>query len=175
MKLYGLTVLLSTLAVASFSSCDDDDKSDDKTPTQTNVPEAVVNTFTKQYPEAKNVSWDSKKTGYYVAEFDRQYNVEVEAWYKKTNGTWAMTSTDYGVDLFLVPAPIDVAFTKSEYSTWEIENVTYYEYPDSAKNFYLYEVEKKGQPDAAVVIYDDGTTRSIASWNDADITPDTQI
>ncbi|MDE7411473.1 MAG: PepSY-like domain-containing protein [Paramuribaculum sp.] len=175
MKFHKFTLLLSCIALLSFSACDDDDNTENTVKPASNVPEAVVNTFTKQYPDAKNVKWETDKTGYYVAEFDGLYGTEIEAWYKTSDGSWAMTSSDYGVDDFLFPAPISVAFNKTAYATWNIKDITYYEYPDANKSFYLYEVTKSGQPDAAVMIYNDGTSRDISPWTDPDITPDTNL
>lgn len=172
MKFRKFTLMLSCIAMLSTFACDD---KDDSVNPVSNVPESVVNAFTKQYPNAKDVKWETKKTGYYKAEFDGLYGTEIEAWYKTSDGSWAMTSSDYGVDDFLFPAPISVAFNKTAFATWNIEDITYYEYPDAAKSFYLYEVTKKGQPDTAVLIYNDGTSRDISPWTDIDITPGTTL
>lgn len=169
-KLYYLFTLL--FAISIFTACDDDDSANNKI----DVPEAVTNAFQAKYPDVavNSVEW-AMKSGYYVAEYHTTANMrEVEAWFA-TDGTWRMTETDNGKDLFLVPTAVSTAFSKSDYATWTIDDIDYYEYPDATKNFYLIEVEKAGQPDTALYFAIDGSLLKTTPADNLTITPDTQM
>lgn len=169
LKLYYL--LIAVLGLVTFAGCNDDDENLAPRP---NAPEAVLNAFNAKYPDAKDVKWETKGA-YYVADFKTTASlVEIDAWYK-ADGTWAMTESDYGKDLFMVPTAINQAFNASQYATWTIDDISYYEYPDATKSFYLIEVEKVGQTDMQLYFKPDGTSIKNVADNGVDITPDTVI
>lgn len=170
LKLYYLAI--ATIGFLTLGSCDDDSSNP---PVQT-TPEAVVKGFQNKYPDVdtQTVKWEKKGT-YYVAEYKKVANMEdVEAWFTAT-GEWKMTETDFGKDLFLLPPAINVGFNKTDYSSWTIDDIDLYEYPDESRNFYLFEVEKAGQPTTNLFFKTDGTLIKAAPDTDADITPDTVI
>lgn len=175
MKQKLLYLLLFTLGLTTFSACSDDDD-DNVTPPVANVPEAVTNAFKTKYPDVNisQVKWEYKGN-YIVAEYKTTANMkDVDAWFSKS-GEWKMTETDFGKDLFLIPTELNVAFNKSDYALWTIDDISLYEYPDQTKDFYMFEVEKAGQQDMAVYFKTDGTLIKAAVDTDTEITPDTSI
>ncbi|MCM1293301.1 MAG: PepSY-like domain-containing protein [Bacteroides sp.] len=175
MKFKFLSLLIATIGLVSFAACSDDD--DDNTIDPANVPTQVLSAFKAKYPnvDINKVHWETKGQ-YTVADYDQVGTLEdVEAWFKTSTGTWAMTETDYGKDLFLIPADINKAFAQSEYSYWTVDEIYLYEYPDNANNFYLFEVEKTGQQDMAVYFDTTGKLIKAVVDNNIDITPDTAL
>lgn len=175
MKLKLFYLLIAIFGLTSFFACSDDDD-DNKLP-QVNIPEAVSNAFKTKYPgvDINTVKWETKGK-YMVGDFKQVNNMEeVEAWFDATKGDWAMTETDYGKDIFLIPTEINLAFNKTEYAQWTIDDIKYYEYPDTTKNFYMIEVEKAGQQDMDLYFKPDGTSIKNVASTGVDITPDTVI
>ena len=166
MKKNLLFLFVALAGLFSFASCSDDD--DDKG--LSSVPAKVEQALSDRFPDAKNVKWE-KKGAYIVADF-YELRLDKEAWFTHA-GEWKMTETDYGKDLFYLPADVEGAFAAGEYGTWTVDDVTYYERPD--KNFYLIEVEKPGHRDMDLYYNADGTMIKAVADNDADITPDTVI
>lgn len=125
-----------------FTACTDDD--DDKAPVD--VPAAVETSFVQKYPDATTTEW-SVKGGFYVADFHWKANqVEVEAWFTSA-GEWFLSDNDYGRNVMFLPGDVNTAFAASAYGSWTIDDIHYYEYSDSTKDFYFIEVDKKGQPE----------------------------
>lgn len=180
MKLKFFYLLVAIFGLSSFvSSCNDDD--DDKTTTyqnETGVPTVVTKAFAAQYPEIDRTTVDWNQNGeYYVAEFKTTANMkDVNAWFT-TSGTWSMSSTDLGKNLFLVSAEVNQTLMKEGYTSWTMDEITYYEYPagGSNQNFYLFEVEKTGETNTNVYIADDGTLLKTTTGEVAEITPTTVI
>ncbi len=162
----GIALLLVT---AAFTSC----SSDKDEPATSYVPEAVRDAFRQKYPDARQVDWDSRAT-YYIAEFKQKSGAGTEVWYT-SDAAWAMTVTDCGKDLFLLPADINEAFVKSPYGFgWTIDDIDFYE--RTANSFYIFEVEKTGQPDTNVYFSSDGTyLKAVAADTDPDILPGTPL
>ncbi len=164
---------LTAVAVTSLASCSDDD--DNNTPNGPYVPQACLEKFAQQYPDAKNVKWEIKAP-YFVAEFHSNNNLEeTESWYK-ADGTWAMSETDYGADLFMIPTAVNLAFNQTEYAQWPIDDIKYYQYPAGNSDFYLIEVKDTDpKPDMQLYFKPDGTLIKTTPDSGADITPDTVI
>ncbi len=175
MKLKLFYLLIAIFGLTNITACSDDDDNN-KPAVNPNIPEAVAQAFKDKYPDVdqSKVQWETKGI-YTVAEFKTLDNQnDVEAWFTKA-GEWKMTENDYGKDLFMIPTVINEAFVKSEYGTWQIDDISYYEYPTESSNFYLIEVEKTGQPDTQLYFKTDGTTIKTTTDTNVDITPDTQV
>lgn len=173
MKLKLFYLAIATIGLISLSACDDDDSPN---PPAQNIPEAVVKGFQTKYPDVdpKIVEWEQNGV-YYIAEYKKLSNMEdVEAWFT-TAGEWKMTETDFGKNLFLLPTLINEAFNKTDYNSWTIDDIKLYEYPDESRNFYLFEVEKAGQPTTNLFFKPDGTLIKTAPDTGTDINPDTVI
>lgn len=170
-KIYYSLILILSLGVTT--ACSDDDSPTDNS---VKVPDAVMTSFQTKYPDIApaSVKWDLKGS-YYVADYKTTANMrEVEAWFSP-DGTWRMTETDNGRDLFLLPTDINTAFNNSDYALWTIDDIEYYEYPDATNNFYLFEVEKTGETDTALYFSTAGTLIKTTPSANLDITPDTVI
>ncbi|MCM1348172.1 MAG: hypothetical protein NC338_02060 [Firmicutes bacterium] len=173
-KLLFLTLALFSL---SFVACDDDDDNDVR-PSQ--VPQTCLDAFQSMYPNVKNPEWE-RVGQYYTAEWKEGNGLrDVEAWFRTTpdaSGSWAMTQTDYGKDLFLVPTELNVAFNKTEYSTAVIDDIDLYEYPDSTRDIYVIEVTPRGERQDVLLVFraSDCTYLKAVPDNDIDITPDTVL
>lgn len=144
-------VIFGAFSATTLTSCSDDD---DDNNTNATVPEAFVNSLKAKYPDAVNVKWETK-ANYRVAEFKRVSTEEYDVWFNADDAKWAMTEIDYGKDLFLLPTLINKAFEQSEYSTWAIDDISLYQRVND--EFYVFEVEKTGQPDKCVLFNTDGT------------------
>ncbi|MDE6854036.1 MAG: PepSY-like domain-containing protein [Muribaculaceae bacterium] len=154
---------------AAITSC----SSDKDEPAPSYIPETVRDAFQQKFPDATNVDWDTKSS-YYIAEFKHIDGAETEVWYT-SEADWAMTVTDYGKDLFLLPANINEAFAKSPYGFgWTIDDIDLYE--RASDSFYIFEVERSGQPDTNVYFDSDGTyLKAVESDADTDILPTTPL
>lgn len=165
MKKNLLFMFVALLGIFSFASCSDDDDNNPGT-----IPSGVEQAMQTQFPNATNIKWE-KKGVYLVADFDES-RLDKEAWFTR-DGEWKMTETDYGKDLFYLPADVEKAFATGEYGTWTVDDVKLYERSD--KTFYLFEVEKAGQRDMELYYNIDGTVIKAVPDTDVDITPDTVI
>lgn len=162
--------MLSLLFIAvgfSMQSCSDDDD-DDNSSVQTEY----VNALKALYPDATNVKWEINK-GYRVAEFTKKF-VSYDVWFDQ-KATLAMTELDYGRDLFLVPDnAVTTAWSTGDYATWTLDEIKHYK--QLSNEFYVFEVEKAGQPDMDLYYDVNGTLlKSIASESAPEIYPDTAI
>ncbi len=162
-------LFLGILGLATVTGCSDDDS----TPTPS-APEKCVQALKAKYPDASDVKWE--KSGiYYVADFKKLNKTEeAEAWFTP-EGVWSMTETDYGKNLFLLPTSVNDAFNKTEYAGSTIDDINFYEYPDTTKDFYLIEVERTGTSDMGLYFKTDGTLIKTAPDSGIAITPETVI
>lgn len=127
-KLFLLGALLC--GTVAFTACNDDD--DHYTPG-----DKVVNEFNTKYPQAKNVTWETK-AGYNVADFfDGDY--ETEAWFNE-QGLWVMTETD--IPYAALPAAVKQSFETSLYKDWRVDDVDKLERSDTDGPVYVIEVEQ---------------------------------
>lgn len=169
LKRFGMAAVIGAAVLVPatvLSSCGDDD--DDKV--TGSVPEAFTKALQAKFPEAKNVEWE-RKGNYYVAEFTHNFQ-ETDVWFGD-GAQWAMTVTDYGKNLFFLPPEVEASFAESEYGYWTVDDVDFYERTD--RNFYVIEVEKKGQPDTDLFYQPDGARIKAITHSTQDITPVTPI
>lgn len=166
----GLKTILSLLMLfagmsVAFIACNDDDD-------HVAVPDEFKSALLQKYPDVKHVDWE-RKGEYRVAEFTKAA-VEHDIWFD-SNAKLVMTELDYGKDLFLVPDnAVSAAFPKSEYGTWQIDDIKHYIQLDN--EFYVFEVEKAGQPDMDVYFSVSGEMlKAVKSDGNPDIRPDTVI
>ena len=163
MKKKIMFMLLAFFGAFAIQSCDDND--DPKT-----VSEAFVEALKQKYPDAKNVKWETKSQ-YMVAEFDHNFQ-ETDVWFDR-DANWCMAPTDYGKNLFLVPGVVGDAFANGKYGTWTLDDIDFYERQDI--EFYVFEVEKKGETDMDIYYATDGTLIKAIPHSEADIYPTTPI
>ena len=89
-------------------------------------PVIVQDSLRSIYPKVKTVGWTTDAI-YYVATF--QYNgFSTKVWFT-TKGHWVMKQTDWQV-MDEVPDAVYHTFTFGPYSTDEVLDVTYVEFPD---------------------------------------------
>lgn len=157
---------LGLMMAVSAASCSDDD--DELTPSQ--VPAAVTKTFNEMFPNTKKVEWE-QYSPYFVADFDLN-TFDTEAWFTP-DGTWAMTETDYGSLVTMLPIEMQTTFNASKYADWIVDDVQLYQ--RVADTFSLIEVETDGIPDVGVFIGQDGTILNVVQGDDFNITPTTIV
>ena len=88
-------------------------------------PVIVQDSLRSIYPKVKTVGWTTDAT-YYVATF--QYNgFSTKVWFT-TKGHWVMKQTDWQT-MDQVPMPVYHTFTFGPYSTDQVDDVTYVEFP----------------------------------------------
>lgn len=148
------------------TSCSDDN---DDVPTA-DVPAAVTKSFKEMFPNASNVEWE-RYSPYYVADFYVN-TFDTDAWFSP-DGTWAMTETDYGSLVTMLPIEMQNTFNSSEYADWIVDDVQLYE--RQADTFSLIEVETSGMPDVGVFIGSDGSILNVVQGDDFNITPTTIV
>lgn len=89
------------------------------------APTIVQNAFKKLYPSVEVVGWSTDRT-YYVAGFQHNgFNMKV--WFD-TKGNWQMKQTDWQ-NLDEVPMAVYHTFTFGNYSSDNVLDVTYVEFP----------------------------------------------
>lgn len=130
LKIY---IFLLAISAWGLQSCDNNDDDD-----SVRVPIELQNAFSAQYPNIKNVIWESK-LGYYVAKFHDGY--ETDAWFTP-EGVWLRTETD--IPYTALPNPVKTTFEASEYASWRREDIDKLEAPD-VETVYIIEVEKQNQ------------------------------
>lgn len=151
------------LGTMFFTSCDNDDDL-----RVSDIPSAVVDSFVSKFPDVGRTEWE-KKGGYVVAEF-WQSGLEVQAWYG-ADGQWLMTEYDLGIDLSALPQAVQDALQNGQYGTWYVDDIDRFERP--ADEFYLIDVEKKGQEDRNLYFAPDGRLlKDEADRGDDDVRPD---
>lgn len=160
-------LMLAVGMTMTFVACSDDD--DDNI----DVSGAFTTALKQAYPNAKNVEWE-KKGVYRVAEFEQNF-VDYDIWFDHS-AKIVMSVFDYGKDLFLVPDnAVNAAFAESEYGTvWQLDDIKHYK--QLTNEFYVFEVEKNGQPDMDVYYNVAGELiKAVQSDKTPDILPETQI
>ncbi len=161
-----LLFLMSVLVAATaFVAC-----SDDKDDPDYKVDPAFVKALSDRYPTAYSVDWD-REGAWFVAEFNVDRD-RMEAWFD-SDARWAMTRTELNRNLLSVPTAVANAFASGDYSTWQIDDIDYYEKPQ--REFFVIEVENPGQADMDLFYNTDGTLIKAVPSTDADITPATVI
>ena len=89
------------------------------------APTIVQDSLKVLYPSVQTVGW-STDSNYYVAGFQHEgFNTKV--WFD-TKGNWTMKQTDWQV-MDEVPTPVWHTFTFGPYSTDEVNDVTFVEFP----------------------------------------------
>ncbi len=155
------------VAMMGFAtSCSDDD--DDVPAGQ--IPAAVTKSFQEMFPNASKVEWE-RYSPYYVADFDLN-TFDTDAWFSP-DGSWAMTETDYGSLVSMLPIQMQNAFNNSTYNDWIVDDVQLYE--RVADTFSLIEVETEGMPETGVFISSDGSILNVVQGDDFNITPTTIV
>ena len=89
------------------------------------APEAVRDSLKSLYPKVKTVGWEADGS-YYVAGF-QDNGFDMRVWFDGKGG-WLMKQTDWET-MDEVPAAVFNAFSFSPYSTAEVEDVTWVEFP----------------------------------------------
>lgn len=92
------------------------------------APAHVQVAFKKMYPKAVDVDW-SQKGDYYVGDF-MMNGFEKDVW-MNANAQWVMTETDWGT-LDQVSPNVYNAFSMGQYSAWQVDDVTFVEFPKSS-------------------------------------------
>ncbi len=90
------------------------------------IPAAVTQAFKEKFPEAGNVEWKDKLTGF-EASFVLE-EVKYQATFN-TKGEWKQTETSVAEDE--IPAEVQEGFDRSKYKEWEIKSVSLLETGDS--------------------------------------------
>lgn len=111
-----------------------------------NIPENVILEFNAKYPNATNVTWNTKDT-YAVANFylnsNRTDGLESNntAWFSLT-GHWNMTETE--ISYQQLPEAIKAAFEASSYANWRIDDtIDKLQRSDNNETLYIIEVSQK--------------------------------
>jgi len=126
-KLIALTVIVIATALVA-TSCQKDN--------MWNVDQNVLDTFKSQFPNAKQVTWETKGI-YYVADF-KDNKVEKVAWYTR-DAQWLMIEEDENFNA--LPQAVQDAFNSSAYAGWRIDDIDFIIRPN-VETVYVIEVEQ---------------------------------
>lgn len=143
-KLLPLCALLTGM-LCTLSSCNNEDQPG-ILPGNGNVPEAILEQFKKQFPDAKNVTWENQADGYYTASFTTDDNPQSHntAWFNG-HGHWDMTN--YEIPFTTVPQAVKEAFEASDYgqsgSGWRVDDEVDVLERNGNETLYVIEVQKR--------------------------------
>ena len=91
------------------------------------VPQQIRDSLQSLYPHVETIAWKTDQT-YYVAEFQSD-GFDTKVWLD-TKGNWVMKQTDWQT-MDQVPISVYHTFTFGPYSTDQVDDVTYVEFPRS--------------------------------------------
>lgn len=168
MKLFNTLIAIATFAIAAtaVTSCEKD-TTDEIFP----VAQSFTDALQKEFPNAKNVTWELKQQ-YKVAEFEEDYKV-YEVWLDPS-ATLKMTEVNYGKSFTMIPdSNVEKTFASTMYAGWSLNNVTSYSRDNDT--FYVIEVAKTGHQDMDVFISEYGDLIKVANHTRDIITPSTRI
>ena len=116
MKKFLILIAAATLSIAAVSC------QKHETGETGRIPENILKSFSKMYPEASDVNWATKGQ-YAVANFTLPQTMggSNNAWYEKSNGNWDMTEMDIRYED--LPEAVRNAFESSEYGQWRVDDV----------------------------------------------------
>ncbi len=144
---FSIMAIICLIFAGVMSSCSDDDNKNK----QMTTPEAQK-AFDLQYPNAKNTKWEMKN-GYYVAEFNDDGYISIDAWYNAA-GEWFLSEFD--MDYNALPTAVKTTFSNTPYGTWKVDDVDLIHRP-SFMNLYIIEADEPNtENDVEVYISEDG-------------------
>lgn len=169
MKKTFLLLTLAVLGMLTFQSCSNDDE-DDVNPNQ--VPELIKDSLSDMFPgiNSSYVKWEKEKN-YYIANFyENNGRVETEVYFTQ-KGDWAMTESDLGTDLSLLPGEVYNGFLGTNFSSfpWMVDDIEYFDMPN--QTFYIIEVEGNNLQDTYLFFGPDGSLINTVTNNIPDIYP----
>ena len=140
MKHLLMSFLVGTMIL--LSACSDEDG-----PKTNEIPDRVLEAFNSQYPDATNVSWETRDE-YAVASFTievRSTTTEGRsmAWYRMSDARWSMS--DFDIPYNQLPQAVKTSFEASEYAQapWhrddDVDVITRHGYDET---IYVIDVEK---------------------------------
>lgn len=141
-KLFPLCALLTGMFF-TLASC-----SNDEQPApggNDNPPQDIVEQFNSQFPDAQGVTWETKASGYYTANFTTSEYPQgnTTAWFSN-QGQWDMTH--YETDFQSLPEAIRTAFAQSSYgqsgSGWQTDREVDVLQRNGNETLYVIEVKK---------------------------------
>jgi len=100
------------------------------------VPATVTEAFKSKYPNASNVEWKDKLSGF-VAVFD-QNNSHLEARFNN-KAVWQYTEEKVGEST--LPAAVKDGYDKSKWADWKLEGVTKIDLPGDKVQYRLHVVK----------------------------------
>lgn len=112
---------------------DDDNDSENYLPTT--MPEAVSADVAKRFPDGRIIETDMERFGYEVDIIDGRRHYELKY---DLQGAWL--STECEVAISEVPEVVRQALAGSDYGSWEIEDIDFFQTP--AGDYYAFELEQ---------------------------------
>ena len=143
-KLLPLCALLTGMC-CTLASCSNDTPNDNP-PGSGEVPEAIIEEFNSQFPDATDVTWSNAGDGYYTASFTTHDNPQGNntAWFSG-HGHWDMSS--YEISFQALPQTVREAFNASDYgqegSGWRVDDEVDVLERNGNETLYIIEVKKQ--------------------------------
>lgn len=89
------------------------------------IPAAVTEAFKQKYPDASDVEWKDKITG-----FRADFKMNGESYEAKFSNKGEWQQTEKAIDAGDLPSAVNDGLDKSKYSEWEVSSVAHIEYKD---------------------------------------------
>ncbi len=128
---------------------------------KTEIPKAVKEAFSKKYPTAEKVKWDTEENGEEATEENDEEEYEVKFKLKgnkttakfKTDGSWLETETNIkNADL---PQAVKTAVT-AQFAGYELDEAELVETPELAKAYEVKLKDKKNDAEVKALFSEDG-------------------
>ena len=129
-----------------------------------NVPTLVQDSLKVLYPSVRTIGW-SIEQGYYVAGF-RHNGFDMKVWFNN-KGNWVMKQTDWQV-MDEVPEAVWHTFTFGPYSTDEVLDVTFVEFPRMKSQIVVHLGEDNAETEYQLFYLTDGeliNARNVTNMN----------
>lgn len=117
-----------------------------------NVPTAIQDSLKVLYPSVQAVGWSTDQA-YYVAGF-RYNGFDMKVWFNN-KGNWVMKQTDWQV-MDEVPEAVYHTFTFGPYSTDEVLDVTFVEFPQKKSQVVIHLGEDNAETEYQLFFQTDG-------------------
>jgi hypothetical protein len=94
------------------------------------IPAEVTSSFTAKYPQATEVEWRDKLTG-----FTASFNIDGTDYAATFSNKGEWENTEQGFDQQHLPKAVQDGFEKSKYADWDVNQVTKIEMPNDVLQY----------------------------------------
>jgi hypothetical protein len=111
------------------------------------IPAEVTDAFKSKFPQAANVEWKDKLSG-----FEANFKIAETAYEARFNNKGEWQETEKLMDPQTFPAEVKDGFDKSKYTSWEVKELSHLEKKDTA---YYRVLVRKNDLEKKYLFFDD--------------------